>query len=144
MLELPRRGLGDAEAAAEFDAGDPLLGLRHMIERAEPGAQRQLGRGEDGSRDRRGLQAARAALKEVAGGDNAVPLATASRALEAPGPAGRDNDRAALLFGSIAASKLRLAETFLKLHVLRAIGQPLAKPTLPSDSTTPKSAEQGA
>src|SRR5271170_2392941 len=116
VLELPRRGLGDAKAATEFDAGDPLLGLRHVIERAEPGAQRQLGRGEDSSGDRRGLQAAVAALKEVAGGHHAVPLAATPRALEALGPARRDNDRAALLFGSIAAIEFRFAEPFLELH----------------------------
>ena len=50
--DLPCRGLGDAEAAAELDAGDALLGLRHVVERAKPGAQRQLGRGEDRACDR--------------------------------------------------------------------------------------------
>src|SRR6202012_1696687 len=32
VLDLPRRGLSDAETAAQFDAGDALLGLCHVIE----------------------------------------------------------------------------------------------------------------
>jgi hypothetical protein len=115
-VKLPRRGLGDTEAAAEFDAGDALLGLRHIVQSAKPSAQRQLCRGEDGPGDRRGLQAAIAALKEVAGGHSAAPPAAASEALETLGPARRDHDIAALLLGPVAADEFRLAESFLELH----------------------------
>ena len=116
VFDFPYRGLGDAEAAAKFNAGDALLGLRHMIECAEPGAQRQLGRGEDRPGNRRSLQAAVAALKEVARGHHAVPLACASGAVEALRPAGCEDSLTALLLGSIAPVKFWLAEPFLELH----------------------------
>ena len=38
----PGRRLGDAEAAAEFDAGNAFPGLREVIDRLEPDAQRQF------------------------------------------------------------------------------------------------------
>src|SRR5512144_1524900 len=47
VLDRPRRRLGDAEAAAELQAGDALLALGQMIEGTKPAPQRKLGRRED-------------------------------------------------------------------------------------------------
>src|SRR3954451_13486211 len=43
VLDLPGGGLGDAETAAEFDAGDALLALGQVIHGAKPQPQRQMG-----------------------------------------------------------------------------------------------------
>ena len=67
MLDLPGSGLGHPETVAEFDAGDAMFGLGQMIDGANPGAQRQVGRGEYRARDRRGLPAASAELLQNAG-----------------------------------------------------------------------------
>jgi hypothetical protein len=42
MLHHPGGRLSDAESAAEFDAGNAFLGLRYVIDRLEPDAQRQF------------------------------------------------------------------------------------------------------
>src|SRR5512144_2963217 len=55
VLGRPCRGLGDAEAPAELQAGDALLALGQMIEGAKPAAQRELGRREDGAGSERRL-----------------------------------------------------------------------------------------
>src|SRR3954466_10631513 len=43
VLDLPGGGLGDAETAAKFDAGDTLLALGQVIHGAKPQPQRQMG-----------------------------------------------------------------------------------------------------
>jgi len=95
VLDLPGGGLGHAEAAAELDAGDALLALRQMVDRAEPEPQRQLGRGEDGAGGQRGLPPAGRALEQHPAGERAVLAFTTDRALE-----------------------LGLAETLLELHLV--------------------------
>ena len=65
VFDLPRRGLGNAEPAPKFDAGNPFLALRQVVHGAKPDLQRNFGGGENGSGDRRGLQAAGAALEAV-------------------------------------------------------------------------------
>ena len=145
VLELPRRGLGDAEAAAEFDAGDALLALRHMIEGAEPGAQRQLGRCEDGPGDRRRLQSAGAALKEVAGRHQAMFLPAALRAFKSLWPSGCYDDRSTLCFGPIKSVEIQLTEAFLELHrVASHCRNPRFQSIAYADSITADSAEQDA
>jgi len=52
VLDLPGCRLSYAKASAKLDAGNPLLGLGHVIHGAKPGAQRQLGRSEDCPGDR--------------------------------------------------------------------------------------------
>jgi hypothetical protein len=64
VLEHPRRRLAHAEASAEFDRGNPLFALRHVVHRAEPRPQRQFGCSEDRSRGRRGLPTAARTLKQ--------------------------------------------------------------------------------
>jgi hypothetical protein len=116
VLDRPGRGLGHAQAAGEFDAGDALLALGQVIHGAEPGPQRHLGRGEESARDQRGLVTAGAALIQAAGLHLAMRVPSASRALDAPRPAPREHHGAALLFGAVQLLESRLAEAFLKLH----------------------------
>ena len=65
VLDCPGGGLGHAEAAAKLDAGDALLALGHVIHRPEPETERQFGRLEDRSGDRRRLPTAGGALIKV-------------------------------------------------------------------------------
>ncbi len=58
VFRHPSRGLGDAEPATQFDAGDAFLGLRNEKDSLEPDAQRQLAGGEYGSSLDGGLLAA--------------------------------------------------------------------------------------
>ncbi len=67
VLELPGGGLLDAETPTELDAGDALLALGHVIHGAKPHPQAQLGGGEDGARDRRGLHTTGMALEQISG-----------------------------------------------------------------------------
>ena len=91
VLHLPGGGLGHTEAAPEFDAGNALFTLGHVVHRPEPQAQRQFGRLEDRSGDRRRLPTAGGALIKVSGLHHAVLLAAANGALEAIGPSGGDD-----------------------------------------------------
>lgn len=91
VLDAPGRGLLHAEAPAQLDAGNALLRLGHMIERAEPGPQRQFGRGEDRPGDGGGLPAAGGALEQVPALHQAVPLLPALGADEPVRPSRRDN-----------------------------------------------------
>jgi hypothetical protein len=116
MLDFPGGGLGYAEAAAEFDAGDALLALSQMIDRPEPQPQRQLGRSKDRPRDRRGLQAAGAALKQIAGCHHAVLFAATGRTFETVRPSRRNDRGPALVLGAVASLEFRFAEPLLELH----------------------------
>ena len=96
MFDLPGGCLGDAEAAAKFEAGHALLALGQMIHGAKPETWRQFGRSEDRSGDRQGLPATGAALEKVARLDHAELRAAAGGTEEAVRPAGSNDDRAAL------------------------------------------------
>jgi hypothetical protein len=64
------------------------------------------------------LQAARAALVQATGRHQAVLGATTSRADEAVRPSRRDHRLPALILCAILPVKFRLAEAFLKLHLV--------------------------
>ena len=144
VLDLPSRRLRHAEAPAKLDAGDALLGLGDVIHGAEPGAQRQLGRGEDRSGDRRGLPATCGALKEAAALHLTVLASAASGTDEPIRPARGDNRRSALLLSTIEVLERRLAEPLLELH--RIAGHHIPHPKAPRFMfrTIPEAAEEGA
>ena len=116
VFDFPGGCLRHAQAAAEFDAGDPLFALGQMIHGSKPQPQGQLGRGEDCARNRRGLPATVAALKQIAGLHQTIPRAAASGAREPVRPSTHDNDGTALFFGPIQAIKLWLTEPLLELN----------------------------
>src|SRR3954447_7412440 len=116
VLDGPGGALGHAEAAAQLDAGDPLLRLGHMVEGAEPGPQRHLGGGEDGAGGQRGLPSASTTLEQLARPDRAMASLAADRALEALRPAPVEQRLAARRFRAVLLLELRFAEPFLELH----------------------------
>src|SRR5512147_234311 len=118
MLGRPCRGLGDAEAPAELQAGDALLALGQMIEGAKPAAQRELGRREDGAGSERRLPPARGALIKRAGLDQAMLSAAAARTDEAVGPPPFGQRRPALLLAAVLTVESRLAEPLLGLNLV--------------------------
>ncbi len=42
VLQLPGGVLADAELACQLEQGDAVLGLRHQMDRKEPGGEREL------------------------------------------------------------------------------------------------------
>jgi hypothetical protein len=80
LPDLPGRGL------AQLDASDAPLALGQVVHRAEPEAQPDLGRGEDGPRNERCLPTPSGALIKTAAFDPAVLPPTASRADKPHGP----------------------------------------------------------
>lgn len=118
VLDRPRRRLGDAEAAAEFQAGDALLALGQVIEGTKPAPQRKLGRGEDRSGGQRRLPPAGGALIERAGLDWTVPSAATVRADEAVRPPPLNHRRVALLLTAVLTIKRRLTEPLLVLNLV--------------------------
>ena len=117
-LDLPRRGLRDAEPAAQLDRGDALLGLRDQVHGAEPRREADLRRREDRAGGERGLRAAGIALIERASGQHAVLTVTTRRAHEAVGPAPSCERLAAPRLGPIEDRKTGLRETLLKLDAV--------------------------
>lgn len=81
-LDLPGRRLHHAEAAAQFDRRDPLLGLCDEVHRTEPCRQRHLVRGEHVPTVCRGLPPAGVALVEPTWANDAVLCAATLRADE--------------------------------------------------------------
>lgn len=118
VLGRPCRGLGDAEAAAELQAGDALLALGQMIEGAKPAPQRKLGRREDGAGSERRLPPAGGALIKRAGLDQAMASAAAARTDEAVGPPPLGQRRPALLLAALLTVESRLAEPLLGLNLV--------------------------
>src|SRR4051812_6322144 len=118
VLDLPGRGLGDAEPAAQFEAGDAALALGEVVDRAKPGAQRQLAGGEDGPGSQRGLPPAGGARVERAGLQPAVLAPAANRADEAARPTPAKHRIAAALFGSVQSIRPALTEALLELHLV--------------------------
>src|SRR4051794_66752 len=116
VLDGPGGALGHAEAAAQLDAGDPLLRLGHVVEGAEPDSQRHLGGGEDGAGGQRGLPSASTTLEQLARPDRAMASLAADRALEALRPAPVEQRLAARRFRAVLLLELRFAEPFLELH----------------------------
>ena len=128
LLDLPGRGLGDAEPAAEFDGGDPLLRLGHVIDRRKPQGQRQLGRVEERAGGQRDLMTAGGALVELAAGDLAMARGAASGAGEALRPTPAEQGLAALLLGAVHFTETRLAEPLLELNLVAWHCEPPEKP----------------
>src|SRR5277367_2758189 len=113
------------EGPAKLDAGNPLLGLSHVVHGAEPDTQGQFGRREDRSGDRRGLPATGRALKEASGFDQTVRMPAAGGTFEPIRPSQLDDDRAALFLGAVLLLESGLAETFLELnHVVSHCAPP--------------------
>src|SRR5512132_1426688 len=118
VVELPGGVLGHAEAAAEFEAGDPALALRQLVHGAEPSAQRHFGRGEDRAGDHRGLASAGRALVERTGLDDAVMLPAAAGADEAVRPAPTEHRLPTPILAPVKLIEARLAEPLLKLNAV--------------------------
>ena len=118
VLDLPGRGLGDTQPAAQLDAGNPTLALGQVIHGAKPSRQRHLGRGEDRSGDQECLPSTSGTLVKRAGLDQAVLLAPADGADKARWPAPARHRVAALILGSVKDGKLGLTETLLKLDLV--------------------------
>src|SRR3954449_8708496 len=116
VLDAPGSALGHAEAAAQLDAGDPLLRLGHVVDGPEPDPQRHLGGGEDGAGGQRGLPSASTTLEQLARPDRAMASLAADRALEALRPAPVEQRLAARRFRAVLLLELRFAEPFLELH----------------------------
>jgi hypothetical protein len=107
VLDFPSGGLAHAETPAKLDAGNPLLGLGHVVHGAEPDTQGQFGHREDRSGDRRGLPATGRALKEASGFDQTVRTPAAGGTFEPIRPSRLDDDRAALLLGAVLLFRKR-------------------------------------
>ena len=78
------------QATAQLDAGNALLCLGQVIDRAKPKPQRQMRRGKDRPRNRGRLPAALGALIKIAGRHQTILLAAACRALKTMRPACRE------------------------------------------------------
>src|SRR5664279_237191 len=117
MLHHPGGRLGDAKSAAEFDAGNAFLGLRDVIDRLEPDAQRQFARGENRPSLDGSLLAAGVALEQSPrlARNDAMIVATTIRTFETARPAPCDERRMTLLLGSVAFVEIGFAEAFLEL-----------------------------
>jgi len=116
VLDLPSRGLGNAEPAAQLDAGDTALALGEVVHSAKPSTQRHLGRGENGPGDQGCLSPTGSALVKRAGLDEAVMVASAHRTGEARWPAPARHHLSAQILGSVQNGKLSLTEALLKLN----------------------------
>ena len=128
LLDLPGRGLGDAEPPAEFEGGDPFLRLGHVIDRREPQGQRQLGRVEERAGGQRDLMTAGGALVEFSPGDLAMARGATSGAGEPLRPAPAEQGLATLLLGTVQLTKTRLAEPLLELNLVAWHCEPPEKP----------------
>src|SRR5215467_12067244 len=106
VLELPCRGLSNAEPAAELEGGDRLLGLRHVVHGAEPSLERKLRAGENRSRRESDLVTALSTLIEAASVDEMVLATIARWADEAVRPSPLLERRPTQLLRSIEALKL--------------------------------------
>jgi hypothetical protein len=114
VLNFPGRGLGDAEAPAQLDAGDPLLALGQWYMARNQVRCGSLG-SKDGPGDQRGLPATGGALEQVAAFGQAVLASPASRADEPLRLSRGEDNRAAEWLGAVQAFKGALAQAFLDL-----------------------------
>ena len=117
-LIFQSRGLGNAEPAAQLDAGDTALALGEVVHSAKPSTQRHLGRGENGPGDQGCLSPTGSALVKRAGLDEAVMVASAHRTGEARWPAPARHHLSAQILGSVKDGKLGLTEALLKLNLV--------------------------
>src|SRR5918998_1897818 len=101
VLHQPGRALAHAEPAAELDPADAALALAEVVERHEPGRERQLGVGEDGPRRQADLMLAAVALECGPRPQRRGPLVTAGRAGPAPAPAQLEQGPPAPLLGAL-------------------------------------------
>ena len=111
---------GYADGSGQVQRRDAVLRLGDQIDAQKPELQRQLGAGEDGPLDHRGLKAAAMALVNLSAPDLAACAVTASWALKALGPSHPEQSLPALVFCAILREKFRQTESFLKLN--RALG----------------------
>src|SRR5216684_2245137 len=132
VLDLPRRGLGDAKPAAQLDAGNASLALGEVVHGAKPSTQWGFGRGENRSGDHGSLPSTGGALVKRTGLDKAMMLARADRADETRWPAPPHHRLPALILCPVENGKLSLTETLLKLHlVARHHSNPQKQPHVP-------------
>jgi len=122
VLELPCRGLSNAEPAAELEGGDRLLGLRQVVHGAEPSLERELRAGENRSRRERDLVTALSTLIEAASVDEMMLATIARWADEAVRPSPLLERRPAQLLHSIEALKFDFTEPLLELHFVASHG----------------------
>ena len=122
-----------AEPAAEFEGGDPLLRLGHVIDRREPQGQRQLGRVEERAGGQRDLMTAGGALVEFSPGDLAMARGAASGAGESLRPAPAEQGLATLLLATVQLTKTRFAEPLLELNLVAWHCEPPEKPPFVHD-----------
>jgi len=132
VLDLPGGGLGDAQPAAQLDAGNASLALGEVVHGAKPSTQWRFGRGENRSGDQGCLPSTGGALVKCAGLDKAMLLARADRADETRWPAPPHHRLPALILCPVKNGKLSLTETLLKLHlVARHHSNPQKQPHVP-------------
>src|SRR5215831_13013365 len=117
-LDLPGGGLGDAQPAAQLDAGNASLALGEVVHGTKPSTQWRFGRGENRSGDQGCLPSTGGALVKCAGLDKAMLLARADRADETRWPAPPHHRLPALILCPVKISKLSLTETLLKLYLV--------------------------
>ena len=132
VLDLPGGGLGDAQPAAQLDAGNASLALGEVVHGAKPSTQWRFGRGENRSGDQGCLPSTGGALVKCTGLDKAMLLARADRADETRWPAPPHHHLPALILRPVKNGKLSLTETLLKLHlVARHHSNPQKQPHVP-------------
>ena len=133
VLHQPGRLSPDPEARAELDRADPVLALRQVVDRDEPGGQRQLAALEDRAGRQPDLLLAAVALEDLAGPERAEAAVAAGRAGQPLAPAHGEQRLAAGLLGAEALPELRLAQPFDRAP------QPLRR-CHPASSPAPKPA----
>ncbi len=117
VVDQPGRGVAHAQLPPQRQRRQPGLCLTDQVDRQEPGSQRQFRALKDSAGNQRGLMSAGGALKDFASAvtNDAMCCSSASRAMEAFGPASRLKRFLALRLGSIALEKFRHRQSRLKL-----------------------------
>src|SRR4249920_1211366 len=134
VLDQPRCLPLDPEPSRELDRADPVLALGEVVDRREPGGERQLGVLEHGAGGQPHLLLAPVALKQLARLERAQATVAAGRAGEPVAPAHVEECLPAGLLGTEALSELDLAQA------LKRTPQPLCR-CHPRSPQAPKAAE---
>ena len=134
VLDQPRCLPLHPEPSPEFDRADPVLALGEVVDRREPGGERQLGVLEHGAGGQPHLLLARVALKQLARLERAQATVAAGRAGEPLAPAHVEERLPTGLLGAEALSELDLAQA------LDRTPQPLCR-CHPRSPQAPKAAE---
>src|SRR6478672_593763 len=110
VLDQPRGRLAGAEPARELDRAHPALALAQMVDRQEPGGQRQFGPVEHRPGGQPDLALAAVALVDRAALELGIAPVPAARAGPALAPAELEQRRPALRLGPESLPELGLAQ----------------------------------